>query len=120
MSDNGCYGNPPDNTVQSSCNTGEVIVIESVYGYAKPKSSGCPNIQGIVPVNESCCKYAESDCGVRYDGVSESNFYDDCQGRQSCPATNVAWTISTCGTDFLPFTNYMVMYYQCIVGKQFT
>lgn len=111
-----CYGTTNQNFIFASCNAGEKIVMESVFVYAKPVASGCPNIMTRLNVTYSCCQYEEGDCGKKYEGEKHREYYQNCDGKTTCIKTPVSWEgTPTCGSmSFLDKTNYMVANFYCV------
>ncbi|XP_033739324.1 uncharacterized protein LOC117326711 [Pecten maximus] len=111
-----CYGNTNLTFIRGSCSTGETIVMESVYVYAKPVSKGCPNIMTLTNVPSSCCEFDENDCGKKYEGEKHQEYYKNCDGQTTCITTPVSWeeTPNCTGNTFLDRTNYMVANFYCV------
>ncbi|XP_033739596.1 uncharacterized protein LOC117326904 [Pecten maximus] len=109
-----CYGITTENFIKASCPGDEKIVMDAVYAYAKPLSSGCPSTM-ISSVNASCCQHEEGDCGFEYDGFNKNTYYENCHGLNACYWTPVAWANAPCNASvYPPRTNYMEVSFYCI------
>ncbi|OWF42745.1 hypothetical protein KP79_PYT07222 [Mizuhopecten yessoensis] len=90
--------------------------MDSVYAYAKPLSSNCPQVMtSAATTPESCCQYDTGDCGFEYDGFNKNTYFENCHGRTTCSWTPVAWANTPCNSSiYIARTNYMAVYFYCI------